>query len=79
MVRFTNEVNITLRRSPVRDLLATFPTRTGKAVDPAGFEPAPWNMTGSCAAGYTTGPEATLGVGSVACNCVCQKRRQFPI
>jgi hypothetical protein len=26
---------------PVRDLLPTFPTRTGKAVDPTGFEPAP--------------------------------------
>ena len=60
IVRFKDEVNITLRRSPVRDLLATFPTRTGKAVDPTGFEPAHWNMTGSCAADYTTGPEVTL-------------------
>ncbi len=57
IVRFRGEVNITLRRSPVRDLLATFPTRTGKAVDPTGFEPAPWNMTGSCAANYTTAPK----------------------
>ena len=60
IVRFRGEVNITLRRSPVRDLLATFPTRTGKAVDPTGFEPAPWNMTGSYAADYTTGPDLTL-------------------
>lgn len=74
IVRFRGEVNVTLRRSPVRDLLATFPTRTGKAVDPAGFEPAPWNMTGSCAADYTTGPEATLGVGRAARKCVRYKR-----
>ena len=78
MVRFTNEVNITLRRSPVRDLLATFPTRTGKAVDPAGFEPAPWNMTGSCAANYTTGPETTLGIGRTARKCICHKWHRFP-
>jgi hypothetical protein len=31
---FQGEVNVTLRRSPVRDLLATFPTTTGK---PASF------------------------------------------
>ena len=51
---------------PVRDLPATFPTRTGKAVDPTGFEPAPWNMTGSCAADYTTGPETHPNVRSAS-------------
>src|SRR4029077_7282813 len=60
---------------PVRDLLATLPTRTGKAVDPTGFEPAPWNMTGSCAAIYTTGPEGTLRCGRAARKRFRHKRR----
>src|ERR1700692_3402560 len=75
IVRFRGEVNISLRRSPARALLATFPTGAGKAVDPTGFEPAPWNMTGSCAADYTTGPEGPLGVGRAGRKSVRHTRR----
>ncbi len=75
IVRFRGEVNITLRRSPVRDLLATFPTRTGKAVDPTGFETRTLEHDGFMCCQLHHGPEATLGVGRAARKCVCYKRR----